>query len=80
MLRDLWRERAAADEVFYERTRLVHHLDSHCRDQIERLYGSLIPTGGQVLDLMSSWVSHLDQIDPSCPVSYTHLDVYKRQD
>ena len=57
------------DEVFYERTRLVHHLDSHCRDQIERLYGSLIPPGGQVLDLMSSWVSHLDRIDPSCQVT-----------
>lgn len=58
-----------ADEVFYERPRLVHHLDSLCRDQIERLYGSLIPPGGQVLDLMSSWVSHLDRIDPSCRVT-----------
>ncbi len=57
------------DEVFYERPRLVHHLDSHCRDQIERLYGSLIPPGGQVLDLMSSWVSHLDRSDPSCRVT-----------
>ncbi|RXL89810.1 hypothetical protein EO238_30920, partial [Citrobacter sp. AAK_AS5] len=41
------------DEVFYERTRLVHHLDSHCRAQIEALYGQLIPAGGKVLDLMS---------------------------
>lgn len=57
------------DEVFYERTRLVHHLDSHCRAQIEALYGRLIPAGGRVLDLMSSWVSHLDRVDPACPVT-----------
>ncbi len=58
-----------ADEVFYARPRLVHHLDRHCRDQIERLYGALLPPGGQVLDLMSSWVSHLDRCDPSCRVT-----------
>jgi len=57
------------DEVFYQRPRLVHHLDRHCRAQIEALYGSLIPAGGQVLDLMSSWVSHLDRIDPTCRVT-----------
>lgn len=57
------------DEVFYERTRLVHHLDSHCRAQIEALYGQLIPADGKVLDLMSSWVSHLDRTAPACQVT-----------
>ncbi|TNF53989.1 MAG: class I SAM-dependent methyltransferase [Gammaproteobacteria bacterium] len=72
---DFWYPEAMArldnrdDEIFYERTRLVHHLDSHCRAQIAALYGRLIPAGGRVLDLMSSWVSHLDRIDPACPVT-----------
>ncbi len=57
------------DEGFYERPRLVHHLDRYCRAQVEALYGGMIPPGSQVLDLMSSWVSHLDRIDPSCRVT-----------
>ena len=47
------------DAGFYAMSRMVHHLDSTARDQISRLYGRLIPPGSRVLDLMSSWVSHL---------------------
>ncbi len=47
------------DADFYAKPRLVHHLDSSARGQIEELYDRLLPAGGRVLDLMSSWTSHL---------------------
>ena len=47
------------DHLFYEQPRLVQHLDSSCRAEIERQYGRLIAPGAQVLDLMGSWTSHL---------------------
>ncbi len=47
------------DARFYARPRLVHHLDAACRAEIERLYGRFLEPGQRVLDLMSSWVSHL---------------------
>lgn len=47
------------DHIFYEQPRLVQHLDSTCRQEIERQYGRLVPRGAQVLDLMGSWTSHL---------------------
>ena len=47
------------DHLFYEQPRLVQHLDSSCRAEIERQYGRLIPPGAEVLDLMGSWTSHL---------------------
>ena len=47
------------DHLFYEQPRLVQHLDSTCRAEIERQYGRLIAPGAEVLDLMGSWTSHL---------------------
>jgi hypothetical protein len=55
----LTRVDAAVDSQFYAMPRLVQHIDSHCRATITDLYGALIAPGGDVLDLMSSWVSHL---------------------
>jgi hypothetical protein len=49
------------DADFYAKPRLVHHLDSTARGQIEELYDRLLPAGGRVLDLMSSWTSHLPE-------------------
>ncbi len=52
------------DALFYRQPRLVHHLDSTARAEIERRYGALIRPGSRVLDLMSSWTSHLpDSLD-----------------
>ncbi len=48
-----------ADIEFYCMPRLVDHLDSHALDVVSALYGRLVPPGGRVLDLMSSWKSHL---------------------
>lgn len=48
-----------ADELFYEPPRLVHHIDEHAVAALTEFYRTALPAGGGVLDLMSSWVSHL---------------------
>lgn len=47
------------DHRFYEQPRLVQHIDAAAIDTISRLYGKLLQRESKVLDLMSSWVSHL---------------------
>ncbi len=49
------------DALFYQRPRFVSHLDARARQTIAGLYGRLLPRGGRVLDLMSSWQSHLPE-------------------
>jgi len=53
------RQDAASDPVFYAQPRLTHHLDATCRAAIGALYGRFLQPGQRVLDLMSSWQSHL---------------------
>jgi SAM-dependent methyltransferase len=48
-----------ADEAFYEPARLVTHIDDHAIRVLTGLYREMLPAGGVLLDLMSSWVSHL---------------------
>jgi SAM-dependent methyltransferase/FKBP-type peptidyl-prolyl cis-trans isomerase 2 len=48
-----------ADAGFYAQPRLVSHIDRQARETISRLYGRLLRPGMRVLDLMSSWQSHL---------------------
>jgi SAM-dependent methyltransferase len=48
---------AASDAAFYDRARLVTHIDNAAVRGIGALYAELGLTG-RVLDLMSSWVSH----------------------
>jgi hypothetical protein len=47
------------DEAFYEPARLVTHIDDNAICVLTRLYREILPAGGVLLDLMSSWVSHL---------------------
>ncbi len=47
------------DEVFYEEPRLVYHIDDHAVAVLTEFYRGILPPGGLLLDLMSSWVSHL---------------------
>jgi len=47
------------DEVFYEPPRLVCHIDEGAIAALTGFYRSLLPSDGVLLDLMSSWVSHL---------------------
>src|SRR6476469_582979 len=47
------------DEEFYREPRLVTHIDDGAIAAVTRLYREYFPPGGAILDLMSSWVSHL---------------------
>lgn len=47
------------DELFYEPPRLVYHIDDHAVAALTEFYRRVLPAGGVLLDLMSSWVSHL---------------------
>lgn len=47
------------DEAFYEPARLVTHIDDNAIRVLTGLYREILPAGGVLLDLMSSWVSHL---------------------
>jgi SAM-dependent methyltransferase len=47
------------DEIFYEAPRLVTHIDDSAIEEVTQLYREFFPPGGAILDLMSSWVSHL---------------------
>jgi SAM-dependent methyltransferase len=55
----LGREDEAADEEFYQAARLVTHIDAGAIAAVTKLYREYFPAGGAVLDLMSSWISHL---------------------
>src|SRR5271167_4942419 len=47
------------DEIFYEPPRLVCHIDDGAIAALTGFYRRVLPTDGVLLDLMSSWVSHL---------------------
>lgn len=47
------------DEEFYRTPRLVTHIDEEAIAAVTQLYREHFPPGGAILDLMSSWVSHL---------------------
>jgi SAM-dependent methyltransferase len=47
------------DIQFYEKARLINHLDSSAIEVIRCLYGGLLSSGMTVLDLMGSWRSHI---------------------
>ena len=47
------------DALFYEPPRLVQHIDDGAIAALTELYRTVLPAGGALLDLMSSWVSHL---------------------
>ena len=52
---------ASDDALFYAQPRFVQHLDAAFRQRLTALYRERIPAGAVVLDLMSSWVSHLPE-------------------
>ncbi len=47
------------DGRFYAQPRLVNHIDDPAIAAIGEFYRRILPAGGHILDLMSSWVSHL---------------------
>lgn len=47
------------DAAFYVQPRFVTHIDDGAIAAVTAAYRALFPAGGDLLDLMSSWVSHL---------------------
>jgi len=52
---------AQDDAHFYGKPRMVSHIDDQADATISSLYGRLLKPGSRVLDLMSSWNSHLPE-------------------
>lgn len=50
---------AGDDLAFYAPPRLVTHIDEGATAALTGFYRAMVPEGGRILDLMSSWVSHL---------------------
>ena len=70
MLKPEWFKRydESSDANFYQVPRLVTHIDEGAIRAVTQLYREYFPPGGVILDLMSSWVSHLPD-----DVAYTRV-------
>jgi SAM-dependent methyltransferase len=53
------KEDPSPDAEFYDFPRFVTHIDDGAIAAVTGVYREVLPVGGAVLDLMSSWVSHL---------------------
>jgi len=53
------KEDGGDDLAFYATARLVTHIDEPAIAALTDFYRETLPSGGVILDLMSSWVSHL---------------------
>ena len=53
------KEDGSNDLAFYAPPRLVTHIDEVAVEALTGFYRGLLPDDGRILDLMSSWVSHL---------------------
>lgn len=54
------------DELFYTTARFVVHIDDGAIAKVGEIYGRVLPHGGAILDLMSSWRTHLpSQLRPN---------------
>ena len=55
------RQDESADERFYDFPRFVAHIDKAAIAAVTDLYREFFPANGVILDLMSSWISHLPE-------------------
>ena len=51
------------DALFYLEPRFVAHMDDDTIEALTSFYADFLPPGSRVLDLMSSWISHLPPVD-----------------
>lgn len=68
-----------ADEAFYQAPRFVAHIDQATIDALTAFYAEFIPPGVNVLDLMSSWISHLPPDLPLARVSGLGMNAQELQ-
>lgn len=57
------REDEAPDSLFYGEPRFVAHIDDDTILALTAFYSEFLPPGSRVLDLMSSWISHLPDVE-----------------
>jgi SAM-dependent methyltransferase len=55
------RQDRSDDAQFYSMPRLVVHIDAATIEALTAVYREILPPRGAILDLMSSWVSHLPE-------------------
>jgi len=55
------RESETDDQEFYSEPRLTTHIDSRCHENLQSLYEKIIPENSRILDLMSSYQSHMPE-------------------
>ena len=53
------RQDDSADEAFYSSPRMVNHIDDATINEITRFYQETLKPEDELLDLISSWISHL---------------------
>ena len=49
------------DALFYAEPRFVAHIDERAIRAVTQVYREILPANGRILDLMSSWISHLPE-------------------
>ena len=59
--RPFQRQDARSDRLYYQKPRLVQHIDDRAIQVVKDIHGQLLHDGMRVLDLMSSWKSHLPE-------------------
>jgi len=57
------------DTQFYSMPRFVTHVDEGFIDQLTQLYGDRLKPNTRILDMMSSWVSHLPE-----EIEFAHVE------
>ena len=57
------REDETPDTLFYREPRFVAHIDDVTIAALTDYYREFLPAGGRILDLMSSWISHLPDVE-----------------
>ena len=55
------REDETEDSIFYAEPRLIGHIDRVCHQNLVKFYAEKFPAEGRILDLMSSYESHLPE-------------------
>lgn len=57
------REDENKDSIFYQKPRFIGHIDRACHQALVSYYTRILPKKGKILDLMSSYESHLPEND-----------------
>ena len=73
------RENETDDLLYYRTPRLVHHLDATARSHVRDKYGQLLKPHSSILDLMSSWESHIPESLHSCRIDGLGLNMEELQ-